>query len=119
MRSLCLTCTESPFLLCIHNTNKSGYKLIKEKKERKHPYWWQILILSGPLLEVSCLYAPCSPLTPAPAPRQKNIYLHTDDITMPTASVGHNSSLNICSQAACPFRIINNGVLVNWWYQNK
>jgi hypothetical protein len=50
---------------------------------------WQIPILSGPLLEVNCHYALYPPLTPKPASRQKDSYLHTDDINMPAASVGH------------------------------
>jgi hypothetical protein len=37
--------------------------------------WCRIPILSGPLLEVNCLCAPCSPLTPhIPASCQKDIY---------------------------------------------
>ncbi len=52
--------------------------------------WRRIPILPGPLLEVSCLYAPFRPLTPAPASCQKEIYLHTDDINMLAASVRHN-----------------------------
>ncbi len=45
--------------------------------------------LSGPLLKVNCLCVPWPPLNPAPTSCQKNLYLHTDDINMPTASVGH------------------------------
>jgi hypothetical protein len=72
MPGLFLTCTERPFLLCTHNIELK--LLLKGNlKERKKVSllgkavpcsWWQIPILSGPLLEVDCLCAPCPSLTP-------------------------------------------------------
>jgi hypothetical protein len=63
--------------------------LNKERKETEIPLlgkavpcsWLRIPILSGPLLAVSS--------SPTPASHQKDIYLHTDNINMPTTSVRH------------------------------
>jgi hypothetical protein len=52
--------------------------MLKEKTplpgKAVHCPWWRIPILPDPLLEVNCLYAPCPPLTTAPASCQKDIY---------------------------------------------
>jgi hypothetical protein len=50
----------------------------KEKKENSLT-WWRIPILSVPLLEINCLYAPCPPLDPRSCFPSKRtfIYLQT------------------------------------------
>jgi hypothetical protein len=69
------TCTESSFLLYPNNIRlRAGVYLLTRKETKKRiPLlgkavpcsWWQILILSGPLLEVNyCLYPPCPCLIP-------------------------------------------------------
>jgi hypothetical protein len=96
------TCTKSSFLLYPNNIRlRAGvYLLTRKEKKKRIPLlgkavpcsWWQILILSGPLLEVNyCLYPPCPSLTSPPhsLPATKDIYLHTGDINIPAASVGH------------------------------
>jgi hypothetical protein len=84
--------------------------MLKEKERKKTPLLgkavpcslWQIPILSGPLVEVNYLCSPCPPLTSASASHQKNIYLHTNKINMPAASVGHIAStsmvISVCLQ---------------------
>jgi hypothetical protein len=75
-----------------------AYLLTRKERKKRIPLlgkavpcsWRQIPILSGPLLEVNCLCTPCHSLTPPHRlSAKKDIYLHTDDINMPAASVGH------------------------------
>jgi hypothetical protein len=74
--------------------------LKKKKKERKYPYLERrSLVHAANFLssEVPCLKSTAlvllefPSLTPPPAPCQKDIYLHTEDINIPTAPVWHNS----------------------------
>jgi hypothetical protein len=84
MRGLFLTCIESSFYCPTHKQSRAmNFYIKKEKKERKNllTSWWQISILSGPLL---------FPPSPRPLSHQKDIYVHTDDINMPATPVGHN-----------------------------
>jgi hypothetical protein len=95
-RGMFLTCPESPFfILCMHNIKlRAGAYCLKEINKipligKAVPYsWCRNPILSGPLLAVNCLYAPCPPSPSAPASHQKT---HTDDINMPAASVRHSN----------------------------
>jgi hypothetical protein len=97
MRGLFLTCTESSFYSCTHTIELKADAYLPNK-ERKIPLlgetyicsWWKIPILPDPLLGVNCLCALALPSPPAHTSCRKNIYLHTEDINMPTTSVGHN-----------------------------
>jgi hypothetical protein len=95
-RGLFLTCTENPFLLCTHNIKlRAGAYCLEERKKvpllgKAVPCsWWWIPILSGPSLKTTAFSPLALPHPHAPASLKMNIYLHTDDINMPTASVRH------------------------------
>ncbi len=70
-------------------------RIKKERNTKAIPCsWWPFPILSGPLLEVNCLCAPCLSLThpTALASCQKDI--HTDDINIPAIPFGHTKGEN-------------------------
>jgi hypothetical protein len=77
-----------------------GLLLLKERKiYRNNPYLErQSLVKDGkfPSFQIPCLKSTALvplafPSPGAPASRQKDIYLHTDDINMPTILVRHKS----------------------------
>jgi hypothetical protein len=98
-RVLFLTCRESSFLFCTHKQSPAGAYLLKERK--KNYYLERRSLVHGgefPFSQVPCLkttaFAPLALPSPlAPTSHQKDIYLHTDDINMPTTPARHNFDL--------------------------
>ncbi len=67
--------------------------------------WWWIPILSGPLLEVTCLYALCPPLTPASATSHQDIYLLTQ-MTLKCLLLSCTIVLYACLQFSSSFQTV-------------
>jgi hypothetical protein len=97
-RGLFLTCTDNSFYFAHTNNHERAHSYLKkEKKEGKYPYLEGRSLVHGgnfPFSQVPCLksiaLAPLAlPSPPVPASRQKDIYLHTDDINMPAPPDGH------------------------------
>ncbi len=90
-RGLFVTGTENLiFLSSTHNYNDQQVSTSMYKKKYIYPFLEKRSLAHGSESPSSlCLHAPSSPLTPAPASHQQDIYLHTDDINMPASPVGH------------------------------